>query len=240
MKAISVKQPWAYLICSGIKDIENRTWRLPEKHKGKRVLISSSAKSDANVLFTPAQKAEIDKWKTHNILGFDTGVIIGSVVFTDCVVNHHSIWAEKTGFYVELEEGVYLTYGQVSFSVTVLLDHANIYTSEYEANRALHEARKYNPIMNAKVMPCKHIYNWVVTDPILFDHPIPCNGKLSFWNFDIPKDRRHHHFWIEDGILYETYWTIRGNRYRELYKVNYPDRETVSDEELSKIEILNA
>ena len=94
--------------------------------------------------------------------------------------------------------------------------------------------------MNAKVIASNPIYNWVVTDPILFDHPIPCKGKLSFWNFDIPKDRRHHHYWIEDGILYETYSTIRGNRYRELYKVNYPDRETVSDEELSRIEILNA
>lgn len=31
-KAISVKQPWAYLLCAGIKPIENRTWPLPEKH----------------------------------------------------------------------------------------------------------------------------------------------------------------------------------------------------------------
>lgn len=240
MIAITVKQPWAYLQCAGIKDIENRTWRLPEKHKGKRVLISSSAKSDANVLFTPAQQAEIDKWKTHNILGFDTGAIIGSVVFTDCVVNHHSIWAEKTQFYVELEEGVYLTSGQGDPSRTVLLEHAHLYASEHEANGALRKAKKYRPFMNAKVIASNPIYNWVVTDPILFDHPIPCKGKLSFWNFDIPKDRRHHHYWIEDGTLYETYWTIRGNRYRELYKVNYPDRETVSDEELSKIEILNA
>ena len=26
MKALSIKQPWAWLICSGLKDIENRTW----------------------------------------------------------------------------------------------------------------------------------------------------------------------------------------------------------------------
>lgn len=211
MIAITVKQPWAYLQCAGIKDIENRTWRLPEKHKGKRVLISSSAKSDANVLFTPAQQAEIDKWKTHNILGFDTGAIIGSVVFTDCIVNHHSIWAEKT---------------EVDCTNPIKCGSWN--TDSCQDGCINHYGLK------------KPIYNWVVTDPILFDHPIPCKGKLSFWNFDIPKDRRHHHFWIENGTLYETYWTIRGNRYRELYKVNYPDRETVSDEELSKIEILNA
>ena len=27
MKALSVRQPWAHLIITGIKDIENRTWR---------------------------------------------------------------------------------------------------------------------------------------------------------------------------------------------------------------------
>ncbi len=27
MKALAIKQPWAYLIVNGFKDIENRTWR---------------------------------------------------------------------------------------------------------------------------------------------------------------------------------------------------------------------
>lgn len=28
MKALSIKQPWAWLICKGFKDVENRTWRI--------------------------------------------------------------------------------------------------------------------------------------------------------------------------------------------------------------------
>lgn len=32
MKAISIRQPWAWLIVAGHKDIENRTWRTP--HRG--------------------------------------------------------------------------------------------------------------------------------------------------------------------------------------------------------------
>jgi hypothetical protein len=28
MKALSIKQPWAWLICKGIKDVENRTWHI--------------------------------------------------------------------------------------------------------------------------------------------------------------------------------------------------------------------
>lgn len=41
MKAISVRQPWANMIASGVKTIETRTW--PTKYRG-RVLIVSSKK----------------------------------------------------------------------------------------------------------------------------------------------------------------------------------------------------
>lgn len=27
MKLLTIKQPWASLICLGIKDVENRTWK---------------------------------------------------------------------------------------------------------------------------------------------------------------------------------------------------------------------
>jgi len=39
MKAISIRQPWAWLIVNGYKDIENRSW--PTKFRG-RVLIHAS------------------------------------------------------------------------------------------------------------------------------------------------------------------------------------------------------
>jgi len=34
------------------------------------------------------------------------------------------------------------------------------------------------------------------------------------------KDKRHHHFWIEDGELYESYRTIRGLRFRHRLTVH--------------------
>ena len=39
MKALSIRQPWAWLIVNGFKDIENRTW--PTKFRG-RVLVHAS------------------------------------------------------------------------------------------------------------------------------------------------------------------------------------------------------
>ena len=41
MKTLSVQQPWVTLICSGIKDVENRTW-VPN-YTG-RILIHASSK----------------------------------------------------------------------------------------------------------------------------------------------------------------------------------------------------
>ena len=40
---ITIRQPWAALIVRGIKDIENRNWRLPDKYRNCNVLVHASA-----------------------------------------------------------------------------------------------------------------------------------------------------------------------------------------------------
>ena len=102
MKAISIKQPWAYLIAAGIKDIENRTWKCPEKYIGERVLIHASASAPKSIreLLNADQIDTVFKSDLYNDADFakqySTGAIIGSIEIVDCVVNHQSIWAEKT------------------------------------------------------------------------------------------------------------------------------------------------
>lgn len=118
MKAISIKQPWAYLICSGIKDVENRNWKCPQKYIGQRILIHASAK--------PTVKGNcISCWMTEDQYKFITlnissgkrlndicflehysSAIIGSVKIVDCVVNHPSVWAEKGVFNWVLSEPI--------------------------------------------------------------------------------------------------------------------------------------
>lgn len=100
-KALSVKQPWAYLICSGIKDIENRTWKLPEKYRGERVLIHASADKKLNLLALTGEQYEdacnkFDWKETRSVDRWDRSAIIGSVEIVDCVINHPSIWAEPS------------------------------------------------------------------------------------------------------------------------------------------------
>lgn len=102
MKAITIKQPWASLIVHGIKDIENRTWRCPDKYIGQRVLIHTSATSaemrNPNSVFTKEQWDSFSLGYQREIIcgdGFLTFAIIGSVEIVGFTVNHPSIWAEK-------------------------------------------------------------------------------------------------------------------------------------------------
>lgn len=102
MKALSIKQPWASLIAHGIKNVENRTWKT--KFRG-RIYIHASAK-DSKALYEVLNDKQIEAMGNHWTAAppfpdRPTSAIIGEVDIIDCVVNHHSIWAEKTnGKYV--------------------------------------------------------------------------------------------------------------------------------------------
>lgn len=106
MKAISIKQPWASLIAHGIKDIENRTWKCPQKYIGQRVLIHAS-KISIKEFFIPKKffiNSNVCSILESNEL--PKGAIIGSVVITDCVQNHPSVWAEKGCWNWKLKDAV--------------------------------------------------------------------------------------------------------------------------------------
>jgi hypothetical protein len=47
----------------------------------------------------------------------------------------------------------------------------------------------------------------------------------------IPKSRNHLFYWIDEGVLFETYQTIRGRRYTWVIEVpDMPDEERCTDE----------
>ena len=49
--------------------------------------------------------------------------------------------------------------------------------------------------------------------------------------FQIIKSHNHDHFWCENNIVYESYNTIRGLRFRQLIELNfkYPDKELLTE-----------
>ena len=82
MKALSIMQPWAWLIVAGHKDIENRTWAT--RYRGP-VLIHAGKRFD----FDPQE------WDWPDIerpLDFDLGGIVGEAEIVDCVTASSSRW----------------------------------------------------------------------------------------------------------------------------------------------------
>lgn len=90
MKAISVRQPWAWALFHG-KPVENRSWKTD--YRGE-LLIHASKKFDYDGylwLLKPAQNGLVKEWiPLPN--GYRTGCIIGKVTMTDCVISHPSPW----------------------------------------------------------------------------------------------------------------------------------------------------
>lgn len=98
MKALSIRQPWASLICRGTKDVENRTWKT--KYRGKLLIHASSYKCPkdfANRL--PLEMGNIlyndNTYGSLDFNDFPSSAIIGYVDLVDCVEGEYdSIWAE--------------------------------------------------------------------------------------------------------------------------------------------------
>lgn len=49
-RALTVRQPWAGAIAHQQKRVENRTWKLPAKHLGARILIHAGAERDRRAI----------------------------------------------------------------------------------------------------------------------------------------------------------------------------------------------
>lgn len=93
--ALSIRQPWAWLILNAGKDIENRDW--PTAFRG-RVLIHAS-KSCTRAEYSSALDFLADR--SIELLGiagipaidqFDRGGIVGSVEIVDCTDHSASPW----------------------------------------------------------------------------------------------------------------------------------------------------
>lgn len=86
MKALSIRQPWAWLIVNGYKDIENRNWETNFRgpflvHAGKQFDTDGYrwVKSNSRIIMP-----EIDE--------FEMGGIVGSAEIIDCVTQYNSQW----------------------------------------------------------------------------------------------------------------------------------------------------
>ena len=97
MKTLSIQQPWAEMICRGIKDVENRTWK-PSEVPG-RILIHASSKKVTKNFFNTIP----EEWESHitnnqmmgNLPDFcdmETSAIIGYATVVAFEEETDSVW----------------------------------------------------------------------------------------------------------------------------------------------------
>lgn len=99
MKALAVQQPWATLLCLGVKDVENRTWAT--KHRGKLLIVASQKKVTKNFMNSLPDEMywELENQMKlqnvpDNLQALQTSAVIGYVEVVDCVEDYDSPWAD--------------------------------------------------------------------------------------------------------------------------------------------------
>lgn len=109
MKVLSIRQPWAWLIMCGLKDVENRTWKTD--YRGE-FGVHAGKKFDWDALIV-LREMRIPSWMIQSMIAHfglelaDTpekskvtaglgefGVILGTVRLTDCTKKNTSIWCD--------------------------------------------------------------------------------------------------------------------------------------------------
>ena len=86
-RVLTVRQPWAWAIIQGGKDVENRSW--PTKHRGP-LLIHAGSAFERDGYETVKRLATVPPPPANE---FVHGAIIGVVELVDCVQDSDSDWA---------------------------------------------------------------------------------------------------------------------------------------------------
>jgi len=101
MKTLSIKDPWAWLICSNIKDVENRSWKT--NYRG-RIYVHVPAKPDIRYYY--ALPHLYDKYEIMIPNSRKYSAIIGEVTIIDCIKDSDSIWAQDKCWHWLLKDAV--------------------------------------------------------------------------------------------------------------------------------------
>ena len=169
MKTLSIRQPYATLVCAGVKRVENRSWTTD--YRGRLLIHASGephAYPDLNCLPDITQKKAADY--------FD-GIIDKS---RETILKNYDNLLEKA----------YIFYGRNADDYTPpeewLKDAIKKYGWFMPSQAIIGEATLSDIITNSKDDFAYHgEYHWIMSDPVLYDKPIKhVQGRLRLWNFE--------------------------------------------------------
>lgn len=87
MRALTIRQPWAWLIVQGYKTVENRTWATA--HRGPLAIHAAQRVDETAIRVLARQYAEVGEPLSAEELAdlHTTGAILGVVDLVDCTRN---------------------------------------------------------------------------------------------------------------------------------------------------------
>lgn len=112
MRALSVRQPWAWAILNAGKDIENRDW--PTNVRGTVAVHASKTFSRREYYDYLRFTGESEQPTIHTppFYSFELGAILGTVDIVDCVQHSDSKWfVGEYGFVLKNPRRCYPIYG---------------------------------------------------------------------------------------------------------------------------------
>jgi len=110
MKVLSIKQPWAYLIAIGFKDVENRDWATT--YRGRILIHASKSRTDMGVVSIVdfcRDRIPSEQWSKIDWNDFDFGAIIGEVNIFDCRYRKPSQRGGLSPWHEDSKYGFYLS-----------------------------------------------------------------------------------------------------------------------------------
>lgn len=167
VKVLSVKNPWSFLICHGIKDIENRTW--DTKHRGELYIHSSGQPIEFISLdHLPLQmEKEILKKRTEAI---EKGII---TEYIETIEQLRKIpFTEETKSVKELQ--------------IFNFQYQEKNKKEYFISKAIiGKVDLVDIVRDSKsVWANPDCFHWVIKNPVLFSKPVTMvKGRLKIWNY---------------------------------------------------------
>ena len=79
IKALSIQQPWAWLIVNGHKDVENRSWRT--KHRGPFLVHAGKGFDQAGYDYVAAHFPDV---ALPSPADFERGGLVGAATLVEC------------------------------------------------------------------------------------------------------------------------------------------------------------
>lgn len=164
IKCLSIKNPYSYLICAGIKDVENRSWKTD--YRGY-IYIHSSGQYAFDEL--------PEKY-------FPDALELNKIIYSDSIDGVHAVAKidKKAKYKKQLQ------------SIINLIGYANDFNDKnnepfFKNKSIIGKIDLVDIIQNSKSpWADSGSYHWILKNPVLFEKPVKhIKGKLKFFDYNI-------------------------------------------------------